>query len=203
VFDALCADYITAHPSTNPNLVGFGKHFASFCRSRTEAWSAFAAELSTLEWAMTEVVHAADAPALDADALQSIPPEQWAAARFTPAATLRVLRFAYPTNVFFQAYRRQLTDGGDMVAMPDAAPSATAVYRHDFTIWRMDLTPAMAGLLEALCEGATLGDALEAVEANVESPEALAEAERNVMAWFGSWVSSGFFAKLEFEAAPK
>jgi hypothetical protein len=193
-FDALCRDYITAHPSTSPNLVGFGKHFAAFCRGRTETWGAFAAELATLEWAMTEVIHAAEAPALALDELQKIPLEEWANARFSPALTLRVLRFSYPTNAYFQAFR----DGVDRT-IPEHSASATAVYRQGFTIWRMDLTAAMAGLLDALCGGATLGHALEALESHVVSPDDLAEAERNVIAWFSAWVSGGFFANLTFE----
>jgi hypothetical protein len=193
-FDSLCRDYITAHPSTSPNLVGFGKHFAAFCRGRTEAWGAFAAELATLEWGMTEVIHAPEAPALALEELQKIPPEEWAAARFTPARTLRVFHFSYPTNAYFQAFR----DGAPR-AIPEPAPSATAVYRQGFTIWRMDLTPAMAGLLDALCDGAKLGHALEALESHVVSPDDLAEAERNVIAWFSAWVSGGFFSKLTFD----
>jgi hypothetical protein len=192
-FDSLCRDYIAAHPSTSPNLVGFGKHFAAFCRRRAETWGAFAAELAALEWAMTEVIHAPAAPALALEELQKIPLEEWANARFSPARTLRVLRFSYPTNAYFQAFR----DGVDRV-IPEPAASATAVYRQGFTIWRMDLTPAMAGLLDALCDGATLGHALEALESHVVSPDDLAEAERNVIAWFSAWVAGGFFADLTF-----
>jgi hypothetical protein len=60
----------------------------------------------------------------------------------------------------------------------------------------MDLTPAMAGLLEALFAGRSLGEALETLDAGLASEEA-AEAERSVMAWFQAWVSAGFFARVE------
>ncbi len=63
------------------------------------------------------------------------------------------------------------------------------------TLWRMDLTPAMAGLLEALFAGRTLGDALETLDAGLTSEDA-AEAERSVMAWFRAWVAAGFFARV-------
>ena len=107
-------------------------------------------------------------------------------------------------NAFFQEYREGLRDAGaasPAPAIPGAGATATAVYREGYTIWRMNLTPAMSGLLDALCEGATLGRALLAIEAHAETPEALAEAERNMIAWFSAWVSGGFFAKLDFTSA--
>jgi hypothetical protein len=71
------------------------------------------------------------------------------------------------------------------------------VYRRGFVVWRMDLTPAMAGLLDALFGGATLGEALGAIAVHAEDADALAEAERNVMLWFREWVAGGFFARVE------
>jgi hypothetical protein len=109
-----------------------------------------------------------------------------------------VLRFRYPANAYYQRFRD--TDGQEHDALPEPEPAALAVYRRGFVVWRMDLTPAMAGLLEALCSGATLGAALAGIAAHAEGPEALAEAERNVMAWFGAWVSGGFFARIEWNS---
>jgi hypothetical protein len=143
---------------------------------------------------MVEVVHAPEDPPLDAGALTSIDPSRWIDARFTPSRTLRVLRFAHPTNAYLQAHKDERAP-----EIPAPSPTTTAVYRKGFVIWRMDLTPAMAGLLDALREGAPLGRALEGIAAHAESADAIAEAERSVMAWFQAWVSEGFFAEVHFE----
>ena len=62
--------------------------------------------------------------------------EKWAEMRFSPSPSLRLLRFRYPVNAYLQAVR----DAG-APAIPRAKASTTAVYRVDFRIWRMDLTP--------------------------------------------------------------
>ncbi len=152
----------------------------------------FAADLASLEWALVEVLHAEIAPALDLAALQAVAPEKWPGARLVPSDALRVLRFDFPVNPFFQAVK----SAGEIPAIPKAAASATAVYRHRLSLWRMELTPAMARVLEALARGETLGDALGSIAVEADDA-ARAEAEQSVMIWFREWVASGFFARVE------
>ncbi|MDB5220716.1 MAG: hypothetical protein JWO86_8643, partial [Myxococcaceae bacterium] len=41
-FEALCRAYVDRHPSVSPNLNGFGRHMASFCREvKLDAFPAF------------------------------------------------------------------------------------------------------------------------------------------------------------------
>ncbi len=198
-FEALASDYVTTHPSRSPNLNAYGKAMSAYCHERAAhtpfEHHAFAADLAALEWALVEVLHAPDAKTLAPEALQAIPPERWGDARLPKSAGVRLLSFDYPVNAYFQAFRN---DAEPEIPEPNA--SATAVYRQGTLIWRMDLTPAMAALLASLFGGATLGEALEAIEAAAETPEALAEAERSVMIWFREWVQSGFFATIELPA---
>ncbi len=193
-FEALCHEYIQRHPSSAPSLNAYGRHMATFCRTEASepfVLRAFAADLAALEWALVEVLHARMADALSSAALAAIPVEEWPAARLPLSPSLRVLRFDYPVSAFFQAFKEEKEP-----AVPEASPSVTAVYRTDMTLWRMNLTPAMAGLIEALARGETLGDALGKLEEGLSEAEA-GEAERSVMAWFQAWVSSGFFARVE------
>jgi hypothetical protein len=195
-FEALAHEYILAHPSSSPNLNFFGRSMADFCRREAKepfAHRHFAADLAALEWALVEVLHARDSDALSPDALAAIPVEEWPAARLPPSAAVRVLRFDYPVNTFFQSFK---TDAEPTI--PDPSPSATVVYRTEMTLWRMDLTPAMATLLEGLFRGETLGDALGKLEEGLRAEEA-AEAERNVMVWFREWVQGGLFARVELD----
>ena len=195
-FEALCHEYIQRHPSSAPSLNAYGRHMASFCRTEASepfALRDFAADLAALEWALVEVLHARMADALSLPALAAIPPERWTSARLPPSPALRVLRFDYPVSAFFQAFKTE-----EEAAVPEREASVTAVYRTDMTLWRMNLTPAMASLLEALFRGETLGDALGKLEEGLSEAEA-GEAERSVMAWFQAWVAAGFFARIDFD----
>ena len=200
-FTAVCHAYIAAHPSRGPSLNPYGEKMASFVSPQEAGGviagelATFAADLARLEWALVEVIHAAKAPVLDPAALQAIPPEAWGNARLPPAETLRLVRGSYPVNRFFQQFKQD-----EEPELPDLAtpsPSAVAVYRVGFVLWRMDLTPAMAELLAGLMNGATLGEALGSLDDTKMSAAELAEAERQVMAWFQSWVASGFFARVD------
>lgn len=177
-FTALCRAYVERHPSRGPNLNSFGRHMAAFCGERGEP---LLADLARLEWSIVEVLHAETAEVIAPEALAQIAPERWADARLAPAKAARVHAFAYPVNAFFQAYK----DGKDP-PIPAPSPSATAIWRRGYTVWRMDLTPAMARLLEALFAGAPLGEALSDVDAPPES----------IQAWFAEWIRCGLFASV-------
>ena len=63
-------------------------------------------------------------------------------------------------------------------------------------LWRMELTPAMLGVLEPLVQGKSLGEALAAIEAELTDPEVLAQTGANLMVWFREWVDAGFFTRI-------
>jgi hypothetical protein len=188
-FEALCLRYIARHPSTSPNLNSFGRHMAAFCRTAEYPPLAFGGDLAALEWAMVEVLHALSSEKLDLATLATVPADRWGAARFAPSRAVRVMEFAFPANAFFQAFR---SDEGP--ALPSAAWSATAVFRDGATIWRMDLSRAMHGLLTALSGGTPLGLALDAL---AEAGQISDEEGAQVMVWFRDWVRHGFFARIE------
>jgi len=195
-FEALCLAYIQQHPSTAPSLNYYGRHMAAFCRQCDlprepfPSLRGFCADLASLEWALVEVLHAPEAPTLSHHELSLIPPERWPAARLPPSEAARLLRFDYPVNGYFQKLRED-----EPATPPDPAPSATVVYRQGYTIWRMNLTPTMAGLLSSLFAGSTLGEALDAIP-TPESDEAAAALEQSVMRWFSEWVAGGLFSAL-------
>jgi hypothetical protein len=191
-FEALCQEYVERHPSASPSLNRFGRHMPSVCAScRALTGNRFLAELAALEWALVEVTHAATAK-LDLAELQRLTPEAWGGARLICSPALRLLRFDHPVNAYYQSYRAL----GTLQALPAALPSATAVYRRDLLLWRMDLTPAMTRVLEALMARSTIAHALSQLSVDEHDPLALAEAERSVMVWFREWVSAGFFADV-------
>lgn len=185
-FEKLCQVYVTQYPSRSPSLNAFGRHMAEHCRS---AIGPFHAELAALEWALVEVTHAEAPPPLPAEALQRIAPADWERAQLHGSDALRVLCFEHPVNTHFQACRAE----GRVLPLPERAPSATAVYRRGVELWRMDLTPAMTRVLQAILRGEALGVALSRLYVDEQDPAAVAEAERSVLTWFQAWVQCGFF----------
>ncbi|MDQ2642718.1 MAG: DNA-binding domain-containing protein [Myxococcota bacterium] len=188
-FSRLAREYIEQRPSTGRSLNAYGQHLPDFCRGRAEPWAAFASDLSHLEWALVEVVHAAAPGGLAGDALARIPPAAWHTARFIPSPALRVLTFEHPVG----EYLRQYLDGA-APEIPASRRSATAVCRQGLTLWRVELTLDAASLLEELVAGQPLGAALARLEQRTRQPAALLEA---LPVWLRTWVSSGFFAAIE------
>lgn len=189
-FEVLARKYIEAHPSDRPNLNFFGRHFPAFVATQ-KAWlddAAFLADLARLEWALVEVLHAPPYDTVEMKALEALPSEAWADVRLPPSETLRLLELDHPANAFFTAHRQDAP-----IPIPDAEPSATAVYRKAYRLWRMDLTPAMAAVLRALVDGQTLGEALSVLEEERFADEV---GETQVMVWFKEWVVGGFFARV-------
>jgi hypothetical protein len=186
-FEALCHEYIATHPSRSPSLNRFGRHMAPFVLGRGGAHAGFLRDLAVLEWAIVEAIHAAPVEAIDLEALQNVPIEQWAGARFAPSGAASLIDFDYPVNRFFQAFKEDQAP-----AIPSAEGTTTAVYRRGWFVWRMDVAPPMRALLESLFAGVPLGEALDRVASHVESPE-------DVMLTFREWVAGGFFGRIDLE----
>jgi hypothetical protein len=190
-FDALARRYIEACPSRDPNLNFFGRRLPAFCLEQG-AWleeHVFASELARLEWAMVEVFHARAAPVLSAAQLQAIREEDWPMLELPPSPTLIVEEMTHPVNRYRQAVREERK-----VSIPKPGWSATAIYRQEYTIWRMDLTRPMHRVLRALIDGETLGAALDLVAAG---PSSVGQ----VMVWFKEWIEGGFFSRIELDGS--
>jgi len=197
-FERLVHLYADRHPSRSPSLNFFGRHMAAFLLDSGAALAGdrrFLSDLARLEWTLVELLHAEASPTLSLEHLATLPAERWAHARFASSPTARVLRFAYPVNACYQRWR----DRGEL-APPAPEIGATLVYRHELLVWRLDLTPAMTNLLEALFAGEPLSAALEHLAAGISNTDELAEAERTVMIWFREWVQGGVFARIDLPA---
>jgi hypothetical protein len=191
-FSSLARAYIEKYPSRSRSLNAYGQQMAAFCRARTEPWSGFAADLARLEWALVEVVHEPASESLRPEALTTISPASWQSTRLLPSRGLRLLRFAYPVNDFFQAFRDQRAP-----KMPRRASTATAVYRQGLALWRMGLEPRAALLLNDLVSGVPLTVAVATLEARSLAAGTSEDLARLLPQWLGSWVQSGFFRGIE------
>lgn len=184
-FEALATAYVHAHPSRSPSLNAFGRALPGFVRGSGTDGAPFASDLARLEWALVEAVHAAPADPMSPATLAAIAPEAWESARLVAAPSVRLLRFDHAVDAYLQAVR------DEHPATMVRAPTATLVHRRGWVVWRRDLTPPMARVLEDLLGGATLGRALVAAVG-----EGGGDAAGDVTAWFQEWVSGGVFVEV-------
>jgi hypothetical protein len=107
--------------------------------------------VARLELALRQSFHAADAPALTAQALAAHPPEALARCRFRLAPSLRLVRTAHPVLAIWMAHQ---PDAG-------AAPPACdiLVLRPEYDPAPHALGPGAADFVAALARGETLDNA--------------------------------------------
>jgi hypothetical protein len=152
-----------------------------FVGQRTAELGAFAGELARLEWALVEVLHAAQPAALSVDDLATIPPEQLGEVCFVASEALRLHTFEHSVNAYLQAFFE-----GRTAALPAREPSTVAIVRADYRIWRFTLSPAAAALLGRLVAGQPLGAALDGLDVT----------PTQLQLWFREWTSHGMFQRV-------
>jgi len=207
-FDSFSFEYLQATPSRSYTLHHLGRHFAAWLensrpRAEEEAgvapasegpdWPELLVDLARMEWALYETFDGPGMegqPTLKADDLLDLPPDAWDNARLQPVPCLQVFNARFPVNDFYTALRR--AGPGEDVTPPAPQPSWLALTRRQYVVHRYPLTPAAHSLLDAVLNGHSLGEAVDAA-ANLwtESDAALGAALRE---WFTEWTAQEFFS---------
>ncbi|MBK7645163.1 MAG: putative DNA-binding domain-containing protein [Planctomycetes bacterium] len=187
-FARLVSGYLERHPSRHWSLNPLGKDFARYLEREAPRGPRIAllAQLAQLEWNMQVVFEAPASESLAGDALASIAPESWARTRLVPIEALRLLSFDYRCNAIASAVRRR-----EPLPPLGRKRSFVAVYRKEWTVWRMDLDALQFELLASLCRGRTLARALEDAAGLHRGPQA--ELLQRIQSACASFVSEGFF----------
>jgi hypothetical protein len=191
-FSELSRAYVDEHPSRSPSLNRFGRSLARFCRELEQPWSAFVADLARLEWALVEIVHEAAAPPLTQASLAALPQERLGRVRLVPNDALRLVACDYPVNGFYQSFRE-----GTEPEMPPRSPTVVLVYRRGLSLWRQELEPRAALLLQDLLCGSPLDQAIASLELRYTGDPTLVELPNQVASWLGAWIAGGLFRAAE------
>ncbi|MET0388536.1 MAG: DNA-binding domain-containing protein [Polyangiales bacterium] len=165
-FEALCRDYIAQFPSRSPSLNRFGAHMPAFCAQWDLPQAACAAELAQLEWAIVEVIHAAQGQAISGAALATLTEAGFGEVRFEPSPALRLLEQYHDVNTYYASFRQHVAAGEPA---PPTSPQPWAAERHGFTLVRRRgatvtrevLEPQRAVLLQALLAQQPVAAALD------------------------------------------
>ncbi len=153
---------------------------------------ALCSDMARLELAYIEVFDAAELPPLRPERLAAIPEEALADVRLVLAPWLRMLAVRYPVADLRRQLRAQ-ADGDEAVPIPEPHAQQLLVYRRDFRLWDMPLSPVAYAFLSGLGAGKSLGAAAEhaAVDAEAE-----AELSQNIGAWLAEWTGKALITDV-------
>ena len=121
-FGAAVEAFVRAHPSTRGDVNRYGGELSRFLATYPPARPLpYLADVARLEWAIDQAAIAADAPALDAEALGAVPQSRLGELRFRLHPSVRLVSSPYPIFRIWQANqvgqeqdeRIELGAGGD------------------------------------------------------------------------------------------
>ncbi len=140
----------------------------------------FAYELCTLETMIAQLMDFPETEPLEHKHLSGMTAESLMETVLYPRKALKLLAFTYPINAYYCDVMAE-----ESPTKPVCCPSYLGVFRHEDSVWRMNLDPKEHHLLTALFTGVTVGKALETIDENY--------AEK-LFEWFSRWIRNGMLA---------
>lgn len=172
-FKKLIWDFIESTPSEHFNIARYAAQLPAFVvRERPD--DVLAQEIAQLETVLTQLADAAETPALTQNDLAGLTPDRLMTATFIPRSAFQMMSFTYPVNAYYRAF---MEDRNPSPPSPQA--SYIAVFRHDDKMWRTEFDQNEYDVLQAILNGATIGDALSDMNEDVAG---------QVSEWFSRWM---------------
>jgi hypothetical protein len=188
-FAEMVVDYVQAFPSRSYTLNRLGDHLPEFLgREQARPHAAFLHDLTRLELAITEAFDEEETPVLTPEQVKAVPPERWAEARLRPIAAFRLLELRHPAPRWLDAARND-----EPAPVPVRRATRVVVYRHLYSVMRLELTRPEYALLSALAAGATLGEAVATAGRAIREKRR----EDEIFKAFRSWIAEGMFSSIE------
>ena len=190
-FFDLVRDYVQVYPSRSFTLGPLGRHLPEFVKTaRGLKRPDFCYELARLEQTVAEAFEGPETPRLSEAQIAAVAPEAWEAARLKPVATFHLRSFRYPVNDYLQTV---LDDDHDH-PKPRLKDQWIAIYRRDYSVYRLDLSRTAHDLLSDLATGMSLG---KAITKAMKTGGRRAPSEHELFRWFRQWVAVGVFQSVE------
>ncbi len=154
-FKVMAGVYLRAHPPASALMMFYGAEMPGFLATFAPvAKLPYLPDVARLELALRESYHAADAPALDPRAFETLPPDRLMAARVSLAPALRLVRSRWPIHAI---WRRNMEDG----PKPGQAGENVLITRPDYDPVMTTLPPGGGAFMAALIIGQPFGAALD------------------------------------------
>lgn len=189
-FERIARLYLRAHPSRHWSLNGLGRKLPELLAGAVRVpRRALLRDVARLERAMSEVFDAQASPRLSPAELARVPAEAWERGKLRLAEPLHLLALDHRANAIVTAAREGR-------ALPSLARKRTfvAVYRKEWTVWRMDLGRPAFEILVGLQRGWTLRRALAAGAKAFAGPRE--ELDALVRRSFAEWGAEGFVREV-------
>lgn len=198
-FSAFVAGYLQARPPHSYTLGKLGEGFAAFLaetcpRDDDEAsagWAEFLIDLARLERLYGEVF---DGPGDEGETgltlaqIQAVPPSRRPDVRLLPLHSLRLIELSCPAHDYISAARKKID-----TEIPAGETTRLMVWRRNYVVRRLPLSPREYALLQRILQGETLGAAVAAIACDTVDTEHL---ERDLHNWFLAWTNAGIFRNL-------
>ncbi|MGB1077701.1 MAG: DUF692 family multinuclear iron-containing protein, partial [Bdellovibrionales bacterium] len=192
-FNDLVDAYIEQTPSSDFNISRYVTSFPEFEKAREDE---FAYELSVMELYVSQLFDAEENSALDPKDIQGVTPEQFMESILHTRKALVILPLSWNVNAYFN----DVIDEKENVVQPQKVASYVVVFRHEDTMWRLDLEELEYLLLSGLASGLCISEAMSACLPKSGDEGALAE---RLSVWFSRWVSNGLLSRLEVPSSER
>jgi len=180
-FEKLITDFIETIHSDHFNIGRFGAKLPDFIATQTGN-DTFAHELCVLETAIAQLTDPQETEALTPAHLAGMTPEILMETILHPREALQMFAFNWAVNDYYCTVKEGIT----APAAPEKNPTYLAVFRHEDTVWRMELAEQEYTLLERLFAGEPVGTALAILEEESSAGQ--------LSLWFARWMRNGLLA---------
>jgi hypothetical protein len=188
-FAALIEVFVESENSEHFNIGRYALKLPDFIKTHLSQ-DRFAHELCILETAICQLADPEETEALTPERLQYLTPDALFDSRIKQRTALQLLAFSYPVNAYYAASSQTQTP-----MPPQKAASYLAVFRHDDTVWRMDLDEQEYRMLEMLFKGFSIGEAL--AELAQAFPQEEATLSEKLSGWFARWMRNHLLHNIQ------
>jgi hypothetical protein len=190
-FDTFLSDFVNNVHSQHFNIARYSALLPNFLALH-DLNTPFFLEIAQVEAAISQLADMAETTALTPEHLAGMTPDALMERQLLPRAALQLFKLAYPVNDYYMAVKN-----GDAPSIPAPEASHLAVFRHEDSVWRMELNEHEYVLLHNLFDGLPVGQALEKTQAECGLDEEALPAQ--LSHWFSRWMRNGLLAATELD----
>ena len=182
--------YVAAHPSVFRSIRWYGRELADFmadCEPYSDA--PILSEVARLEWTLSEVFDAADAPSLRRADLSAIEPSAWGSLAFQFHPSLRRLTLSWNAAAVWKAMSRDETPPSPEFS---EVPAPWLLWRQDLQNYFRSMNALESAALDAALRGSDFARICEGLSAQLPPQDIPAAAAGLLGAWADSGIISAF-----------
>lgn len=188
-FEAVMRDFIHTVASDHFNIARYSTRLPGFL-AKARPHDIPAQEICVLEATLCQLADAMETPALSASDLYGLTPEALMHSFLHPRAALQLMECSYQVNAYYHDVME-----GQRPSAPVLETHWLAVFRHDDTLWRMELSHQEFRILHLLFTGMRIDQALTILQEEFHLDEAVLTS--SVSDWFARWMRHHLLTRID------